>query len=168
MDTKEKFNLLLHEYLFEEALKKLEELKILDPDLDYEVEMQKIETYKQKFEDESNFNKALTSNDIEFVQAYISDNLYKERIDEVRRHLKDILPAGLPERLISGNLTLEQFLKEATYWKKKNMGIFTQFENQLIDRFLILAVGQNIERSKRKIEDLFSEPNSIYARHTNK
>lgn len=167
-DTRNEFDSLLLECEFEEAQKKLEKLKSLDSGLDYEVEKQKIETYKQKFEDESYFNKVLTSNDIEFVRAYISENPFKERIGEVRSHLRNILPAGLPERLISGNLTLEQFLKEASQWKKRNTDIFTQFENKLIDQFLILAFGQNIERSKRKIEDLFSDPNSIYDRLSNK
>ena len=147
-----------------------QKLKIIEAKKQKDLEHhQLIQEAKQRLiEEEALYSNALTSTDIEFIKKYISDNLYKEDIDEVRRHLKTVMPAGLPERLISGNLTLDQFFKEAKRWKERNLDIFPQFEGNLIERFLDLAAGQNVDNSKHKIEELFSDPDALYTLLINK
>jgi CRISPR-associated protein (TIGR03986 family) len=130
----------------------------------YEIEKHELKMQEEakKLEEQGLFHEALTSKDVTFVKSYIEKNPFREGIDEVRRHLKEITPVGLPERLVNGNLNSEQFLKEATAWKNKNLQIFANFEEQLKERFLVIAKGQKIENLKIKIEALFTNPQSLY------
>lgn len=120
----------------------------------------------QENEIEKTYQQALISTDIEYLKLYIAQNPSRKGIEEVKRHLKELIPQVVPERLINGNLTSEQFLKEAIVWKNKNMQIFPKYEEQLKERFLVLAKGQRIEKLKIKIESLFSNPQSLYDKLT--
>lgn len=120
----------------------------------------KLQSLNNELEKQEKFEDLLNSDDINDIEEFVSKNEFYPGIDRLRSRIKELQPDTIPARLAAKPpiLNLNQFIKEASNWKRKEPSAFIKHKIELKEIFDKNGYESDREykRNLKKINNLFS------------